>query len=58
MQTLIHIALKLDGTVVAHFMNSSDAAEFCSAKGLTHVPFNLNNRESAPAPVVGSVYRA
>lgn len=58
MQTLIPIALALDGTVVAHFMDSADAATFCSAKGLTHVPYNLKNRDGAPAPVVGSIYRA
>lgn len=57
MQTLIHMALALDGTVVAHFMDSADAAAFCLAKDLTHVPYNLKNREGAPAPVVGSIYR-
>lgn len=56
MQTLIHIALGLDGTVVAHFKDSADAAEFCDAKGLTHLPYNLKNREGAPAPLVGTVY--
>lgn len=58
MQALIHMALALDGTVVAHFMDAADAAAFCSTKGLTHVPYNLRNRDGAPAPVVGSVYRA
>jgi len=55
---LIHIALALDGTVMAHFLNATDAAGFCRAKSLTHLPFNLNNREHAPAPLVGTVYRA
>ena len=55
---LIHIALALDGTVVAHFMNWTDSAEFCSAKGLTNMAYNLNNRDGEPAPLVGSIDRA
>lgn len=58
MQTLIHMALASDGTVVAHFLEAADAASFCTARGLTHVPYNLTNRDGVPAPVVGSIYRA
>ena len=58
MQTLIHMALASDGTVVAHFMDSADAAAFCTAKELPHVPYNLTNRNGVPAPVVGSIYHA
>lgn len=55
---LIHIALSERGLVVAHFMLSEDAAAFCSAHGYCHMPYNLNNRDGAPAPLVGSVYKA
>lgn len=55
--THIHLALALNGTVVAHFMNFEDAASFCAAKGHAHVPYNLNNRDGAPAPAVGSFYK-
>ncbi len=58
MTNIIHIALAQDGTVVAHFMNDDDAAQFCRANDLTHVPFNLKNRDGQPAPLVGTVYRA
>ncbi|MBF5006022.1 hypothetical protein [Diaphorobacter caeni] len=58
MTSIIHIALAQDGTVVAHFINDEDAAQFCRAKDLTHVPFNLRNRDGAPAPLVGTTYRA
>jgi hypothetical protein len=56
--TIIHLALAADGLVLAHFARSADAAAFCAAKSLTHVPYNTANRENLPAPVVGSVYRA
>jgi len=58
MQTIIHIALALDGTVVAHFKKCEHAAAFCAAHKLTHMPFNLKNRDAMPAPTVGTVYRA
>lgn len=50
---LIHLAIALNGTVIAHFMNSEDAAAFCAEKGRTHVPYNPNNRDGAPTPAVG-----
>lgn len=56
--TIVHLALAADGLVLAHFARSADAAEFCSAQGLIHVPYNTANREQAPAPLVGTVYRA
>lgn len=55
--TIVHLALAADGLVLAHFARREDAAAYCSVQGLTHVPFNTANRESAPAPLVGSVYR-
>lgn len=56
--TLIHMALADNGEVVAHFIKSEDAREFCATKNYCHVPFNLANRDNAPAPVVGSTYKA
>lgn len=56
--TLIHLAIALNGTVIAHFMNSEDAAAFCAEKGHMHVPYNPNNRDGAPTPAVGSRYKA
>jgi hypothetical protein len=55
--TLVHLALADDGLVLAHFARSEDADAYCSANYLTHVPYNMANRESAPAPLVGTVYR-
>ncbi|MDO9148334.1 MAG: hypothetical protein Q7U52_11850 [Hydrogenophaga sp.] len=55
---IVHLALAADGLVLAHFARSADAAAFCSAHGLTHVPYNTANREQAPAPLVGTVYHA
>lgn len=56
--TIVHLALAADGLVLAHFARSADAAAFCSAQGLNHVPYNTANSEQAPAPLVGTVYRA
>ena len=58
MNTLIHLALAIDGLVMAQFSDSQHAAEYCAAHGLTHVPYNLANREKSPAPLVGTIYRA
>lgn len=55
---MIHIALSPSGTVMAHFVESRDAAEYCAAHGYTHLPYNLNNRAGEPAPLVGTQYRA
>lgn len=58
---MIHIALSPSGTVMAHFVESRDAAEYCTAHGYTHLPYNLNNlnnRDGEPAPLVGAQYRA
>lgn len=55
---MIHLALAAHGYVVASFAESDDAADFCASRGLLHVPFNLANRDGAPAPLVGTVYRA
>lgn len=56
--TIVHLALAADGLVLAHFARAADAAAFCSAHDLTHVPYNTANRERAPAPLVGTVCRA
>lgn len=56
--TIVHLALAADGLVLAHFARSTDAAAFCSAQGLTHVPYSTANREQTAAPLVGTVYRA
>jgi hypothetical protein len=56
--TIVHLALAADGFVLAHFARAEDAAAFCSAQSLTHVPYNTANRDQAPAPLVGTVYRA
>jgi hypothetical protein len=59
MQQIVHLALSPTGRVMAHFDLSSDAADYCERNyEYTHVPYNLNNRDKAPAPLVGSVYRA
>lgn len=59
MQTLIHIALDLNGTVLAHFLRAEDCAAFCeNGVKYTHMPFNLENRDKQAAPPVGTVYRA
>lgn len=58
MNQLIHLALASDGLVMAQFAESQHAADYCRAHGLTHVPYNLGNREQAPAPLVGTIYRA
>lgn len=57
MDALIHIALADNGTVMAHFVDERDAADYCAARGYLHVPYNLRNRDSEPAPLVGTVYR-
>lgn len=59
MKTLIHIALDLDGTVLAHFLRPEDCRAFCDdGTKYTHLPFNLANRDREPAPLVGTIYRA
>ena len=58
MQQLVHLALSQTGRVMAHFDLSSDAADYCLRNEYTHVPYNLANRDKAPAPLVGTVYRA
>ena len=58
MDKLVHMALANDGTVVAHFMKSEDAREFCDKKNLCHVPYNTANRDREPAPLVGTKYVA
>jgi len=55
--TIVHLALAADGLVLAHFARAADAADFCAAQNLTHVPYNTTNRDQAPAPLVGTVYR-
>tara|TARA_R110000868_G_scaffold160430_2_gene390055 strand:+ start:17294 stop:17488 length:195 start_codon:yes stop_codon:yes gene_type:complete len=55
---LIYIALSDRGLVMAHFMLPEDSSAFCTAHGYCHMPFNLNNRDGAPAPLVGTVYQA
>jgi hypothetical protein len=56
--TIVHLALAADGLVLAHFARADDAATFCLAQSLTQVPYNTANRDLAPAPLVGTVYRA
>ncbi|WP_428421985.1 hypothetical protein [Methylibium sp.] len=59
--TIIHLALDLDGMVLAHFLKSEDCARFCqgpSGVSYTHLPYNVANRDGEPAPLVGSTYRA
>jgi hypothetical protein len=58
MNTIVHLALSPTGRVMAHFELSSDAAEYCLRNDYTHVPYNLANRDQAPAPLVGDTYRA
>lgn len=58
MQTIIHLALSPTGRVMAHFELSADAAEYCLRHDYLHLPYNLNNSDKAPAPLVGSTYRA
>ena len=58
MLTFIHLALASDGTVMAHFSLASHASKFCFDNDCTHVPYNLNNRDREPAPLVGAVYKA
>lgn len=58
MITMIHIALAENGTVMAHFVESGHASAYCTANGYTHLPYNLANRGSEPAPLVGTIYRA
>jgi hypothetical protein len=58
MQQLVHLALSPTGRVMAQFSLSSDAAEYCLRHEYTHVPYNLNNRDRAAAPLVGDTYRA
>lgn len=55
---LVHLALAENGLVIAHFMSSADAAKFCRDNNLCHMPYNLNNHEGHPAPVVGAIYKA
>lgn len=58
MNTLIHLALAENGTVMAHFVESSHASAYCTAHGYLHMPYNLANRGGEPAPLVGTIYRA
>jgi hypothetical protein len=52
---MIHLALTDSGLVLAQFITSADAAEFCRTHSACHVPFNAARH--AP-PAVGSLYRA
>lgn len=58
MTPIIYLALADDGLVLAHFLRDDDARSYCSARLACLVPYNINNRDGAPAPAVGSVYRA
>jgi len=58
MRNIIHLALSPNGCVMAHFDLESDAADYCLRNDYTHVPYNLNNRDKAPAPLIGDTYRA
>lgn len=58
---LVYLAVGPRGLVLAHFMLHDDAAEYCSKIGdpeLIVLPYNLDNRDRAPAPVVGTHCRA
>lgn len=55
---LVHLALGHRGLVVASFIDSGHAAEFCAAHGCLHVPFNLRNGDGEAAPTVGAHYVA
>ena len=57
-QKIIHLALAADGKVLAHFSDGEDAAVWCMEHGACHVPYNTENRDQAPVPLVGTVYRA
>lgn len=59
MNTLIYLALDLNGAVLAHFSRSEDCSAFCE-QGVkyTHMPFNFENRDKQAAPLVGTIYRA
>ena len=55
----VYIALGLNSCVVAIFKTASDCTAFCKNGTLyTDMPFNLNNRDGEPAPLVGTFYRA
>lgn len=56
---MIHLAIGLHSKqVLAQFMIWEDAAEYCEKHGAIHVPYNLHNRDRAPAPMVGTIYEA
>ena len=55
---LVHLALGHRGLVVASFIDSGHAAEFCAAHGCLHMPFNLRNGDGEAAPTVGAHYVA
>lgn len=55
---MIHLILRADGVVIAHFLEAADAADFAERSGQLHVPFNLNNRDGSAAPLVGTRYVA
>ncbi len=58
MQQLVHLAISPTGKVMAHFHESADAADYCLRKDYLHLPYNLDNSDKAPAPLVGTIYRA
>jgi hypothetical protein len=58
MQQIVHLALSPTGRVMAQFELSADAAEYCLRNDYLHLPYNLNNCDKAPAPLIGDVYRA
>ena len=53
---MIHLVLDFSGLVLAHFLSAEDAADYARQPGRTHLPFNLSNRDHAPAPLVGTHY--
>lgn len=54
---MVHMVLDFTGLVLAHFLESEDAAAYCRGQERTHVPYNLRNSDGMPAPLVGTVYR-
>lgn len=59
MPKIIYIAIDLDGLVLAHFVRAEDCSAFCErGTKYTNMAYNLDNRERAPAPLVGTKYRA
>lgn len=55
---MIYIALAADGRVIAHFADFEYANAFCNSHDFTFLPYNLDNRDKAAAPLVGTIYRA